>query len=214
MQLFETIQTQLTAGQADVVAQLVQQALDEGNSPKDILEGALLPAMDVVGDKFKNNQVFLPEVLIAARAMNAGTNVLRPLLVGENAEKKGVAVAGTVKGDMHDIGKNLVRMLMEGKGITVIDLGANVAPEKFLAAVKEHNADIVVCSALLSTTMGEMKNVVELFKAEGLRDKVKIMVGGAPVTQEFCEQVGADVYTPDAASAANWAAEYLESKKA
>lgn len=214
MQLFETIQAQLTAGQADVVAQLVQQALDEGNSPKDILEGALLPAMDVVGDKFKNNQVFLPEVLIAARAMNAGTNVLRPLLVGENAEKKGVAVAGTVKGDMHDIGKNLVRMLMEGKGITVIDLGANVAPEKFLAAVKEHNADIVVCSALLSTTMGEMKNVVELFKAEGLRDKVKIMVGGAPVTQEFCEQVGADVYTPDAASAANWAAEYLESKKA
>ena len=214
MQLFETIQTQLTAGQADIVAQLVQQALDEGNSPKDILEGALLPAMDVVGDKFKNNQVFLPEVLIAARAMNAGTNVLRPLLVGENAEKKGVAVAGTVKGDMHDIGKNLVRMLMEGKGITVIDLGANVAPEKFLAAVKEHNADIVVCSALLSTTMGEMKNVVELFKAEGLRDKVKIMVGGAPVTQEFCEQVGADVYTPDAASAANWAAEYLESKKA
>ena len=214
MQLFETIQTQLTAGQADVVAQLVQQALDEGNSPKDILEGALLPAMDVVGDKFKNNQVFLPEVLIAARAMNAGTNVLRPLLVGENAEKKGVAVAGTVKGDMHDIGKNLVRMLMEGKGITVIDLGANVAPEKFLAAAKEHNADIVVCSALLSTTMGEMKNVVELFKAEGLRDKVKIMVGGAPVTQEFCEQVGADVYTPDAASAATWAAEYLESKKA
>ncbi|MBR5501464.1 MAG: corrinoid protein [Oscillospiraceae bacterium] len=214
MQLFETIQAQLTAGQADAVAQLVQQALDEGNSPKDILEGALLPAMDVVGEKFKNNQVFLPEVLIAARAMNAGTNVLRPLLVGENAESKGVAVAGTVKGDMHDIGKNLVRMLMEGKGITVVDLGANVAPEKYLAAVKEHNADIVVCSALLSTTMGEMKNVVDLFEREGMRDKVKIMVGGAPVTQEFCDEIGADAYTPDAASAANWAAEYLESKKA
>ena len=214
MQLFETIQAQLTAGQADAVAQLVQQALDEGNSPKDILEGALLPAMDVVGDKFKNNQVFLPEVLIAARAMNAGTNVLRPLLVGENAESKGVAVAGTVKGDMHDIGKNLVRMLMEGKGITVVDLGANVAPEKYLAAVKEHNADIVVCSALLSTTMGEMKNVIDLFEREGMRDKVKIMVGGAPVTQEFCDEIGADAYTPDAASAANWAAEYLESKKA
>ena len=214
MQLFETIQAQLTAGQADVVAQLVQQALDEGNSPKDILEGALLPAMDVVGEKFKNNQVFLPEVLIAARAMNAGTNVLRPLLVGENAESKGVAVAGTVKGDMHDIGKNLVRMLMEGKGITVVDLGANVAPEKYLAAVKEHNADIVVCSALLSTTMGEMKNVIDLFEREGMRDKVKIMVGGAPVTQEFCDQIGADAYTPDAASAANWADAYLESKKA
>ncbi|MBQ9959604.1 MAG: corrinoid protein [Oscillospiraceae bacterium] len=214
MQIFEEIKTQLTAGQADAVAQLVQQALDEGQGPKDILEGALLPAMDVVGEKFKNGNVFLPEVLIAARAMNAGTTVLRPLLVGENAEQKGVAVAGTVKGDMHDIGKNLVRMLMEGKGITVVDLGANVAPEKFLAAVKEHNADIVVCSALLSTTMGEMKNVVDLFEREGLRDKVKIMVGGAPVTQEFCDQIGADAYTPDAASAANWAAEYLESKKA
>ena len=214
MQIFEEIKTQLTAGQADAVAQLVQQALDEGQGPKDILEGALLPAMDVVGEKFKNGNVFLPEVLIAARAMNAGTTVLRPLLVGENAEQKGVAVAGTVKGDMHDIGKNLVRMLMEGKGITVVDLGANVAPEKFLAAVKEHNADIVVCSALLSTTMGEMMNVVDLFEREGLRDKVKIMVGGAPVTQEFCDQIGADAYTPDAASAANWAAEYLESKKA
>ncbi|MBQ4093944.1 MAG: corrinoid protein [Oscillospiraceae bacterium] len=214
MQIFEEIKTQLTAGQADAVAQLVQQALDEGQGPKDILEGALLPAMDVVGEKFKNGNVFLPEVLIAARAMNAGTTVLRPLLVGENAEQKGVAVAGTVKGDMHDIGKNLVRMLMEGKGITVVDLGANVAPEKFLAAVKEHNADIVVCSALLSTTMGEMKNVVDLFEREGMRDKVKIMVGGAPVTQEFCDQIGADAYTPDAASAANWAAEYLESKKA
>ena len=214
MQIFEEIKTQLTAGQADAVAQLVQQALDEGQGPKDILEGALLPAMDVVGEKFKNGNVFLPEVLIAARAMNAGTTVLRPLLVGENAEQKGVAVTGTVKGDMHDIGKNLVRMLFEGKGITVVDLGANVAPEKFLAAVKEHNADIVACSALLSTTMGEMKNIVDLFEREGMRDKVKIMVGGAPVTQEYCDQIGADAYTPDAASAANWAAEYLESKKA
>ena len=214
MQIFEEIKTQLTAGQADAVAQLVQQALDEGQGPKDILEGALLPAMDVVGEKFKNGNVFLPEVLIAARAMNAGTTVLRPLLVGENAEQKGVAVTGTVKGDMHDIGKNLVRMLFEGKGITVVDLGANVAPEKFLAAVKEHNADIVACSALLSTTMGEMKNIVDLFEREGMRDKVRIMVGGAPVTQEFCDQIGADAYTPDAASAANWAAEYLESKKA
>ena len=214
MQIFEEIKTQLTAGQANAVAQLVQQALDEGQDPKDILEGALLPAMDVVGEKFKNGNVFLPEVLIAARAMNAGTTVLRPLLVGENAEQKGVAVTGTVKGDMHDIGKNLVRMLFEGKGITVVDLGANVAPEKFLAAAKEHNADIIACSALLSTTMGEMKNIVDLFEREGMRDKVKIMIGGAPVTQEFCDQIGADVYTPDAASAANWAAEYLESKRA
>lgn len=200
----------LQQGRAPKVKELVQQALDEGLSPAVILEEGLLAGMNVIGEKFKNNEVFVPEVLVAARAMNAGVLVLRPHLMAAGVASKGVAVIGTVKGDMHDIGKNLVKMMLEGKGIQVIDLGVDVSAEKFLDAAVENKADIICCSALLTTTMGEMKNVVELAKERGIRDQVKIMVGGAPVTQSFCEAIGADCYTSDAASASDAAIAILQ----
>lgn len=191
----------LQKGRAKNVEALVKQALDEGMSPKVILEEGLLSGMSVVGEKFKKNEVFVPEVLIAARAMNAGTKLLKPYLVKEGVESKGTAVIGTVKGDLHDIGKNIVKMMFEGKGLKVVDLGVDVPAEKFVEAAKENNADIIACSTLLTTTMGEIKNVVDLVKKEGL--SAKVMIGGAPVTQDFCDQVNADAYTPDAASAAD-----------
>ena len=149
--------------------------------------------------------------MIAARAMNAGVEILKPHLVSEGIESKGTVVLGTVKGDLHDIGKNLVKLMLEGKGLNVIDLGVDVAPETFVEKAKEVDAQIICCSALLTTTMGEMKNVVEKAKEEGIRDNVKIMVGGAPVTKQFCESIGADVYTLDAASAADAALEICNS---
>ena len=187
----------------------IQQALDEGLSPQQILTEGLLPGMDRVGTKFRNDEIFVPEVLVAARAMNADTEILKPLLAETGGVSKGKAVIGTVKGDLHDIGKNLVKMMIEGKGIEVIDLGVDVAPESFVQAATEHSADIVCCSTRLTTTMPVIGEVVEAFKAAGTRDKVKIMVGGAPVTKEFCESIGADYYTGDAASAAICAAEIL-----
>lgn len=202
MSVLNEISEFLQKGRAKNVKALVQQALDEGVDPKQILEEGLLSGMGIIGTKFKNNEVFVPEVLIAARAMNAGVEVLKPHLVSEGVESKGTAVIGTVKGDLHDIGKNLVKMMMEGQGLEVFDLGVDVPAEKFVEAVKEHNAKIVCCSALLTTTMNEMKNVVDAFVAAGIRDQVKIMVGGAPVTQAFCDSIGADCYTDDAASAA------------
>ena len=209
MSILTDIGEALERGKRKQVAQLVQQALDEGLAPQQILTEGLLPGMDRVGVKFRNNEVFVPEVLVAARAMSAGTEVLKPLLAETGGVSKGKAVIGTVKGDLHDIGKNLVKMMIEGKGIEVIDLGVDVAPEAFVQAAAENNADIVCCSALLTTTMPVIGEVVEAFKAAGTRDKVKIMVGGAPVTQEFCDSIGADCYTADAASAAIRAAEIL-----
>ena len=209
MSILTDIGEALERGKRKQVTQLVQQALDEGISPQQILTEGLLPGMDRVGIKFRNNEVFVPEVLVAARAMSAGSEVLKPLLAESGGVSKGKAVIGTVKGDLHDIGKNLVKMMIEGKGIEVIDLGVDVAPETFVQAAAEHNAEIVCCSALLTTTMPVIGEVVEAFKAAGTRDKVKIMVGGAPVTQEFCDSIGADCYTPDAASAAIRAAELL-----
>lgn len=200
MAVLEEISVQLQAGKVKDVKALVQQALDEGIPAADILKNGLLAGMDVVGEKFKNNEVFVPEVLIAARCMSKGTEILKPFLQEGNATTKGTVVIGTVSGDLHDIGKNLVRMMMEGKGLEVIDLGVDVKPEQFVEAAKEHNADIISLSALLTTTMPEMKNVVDAVKAAGL--KCKVMVGGAPVTEEFCVQVGADKYTEDATSAA------------
>ncbi len=201
MGILEDMSTLLQQGRAPKVKELVTQALEEGISPKDILEEGLLSGMSVIGEKFKNNEVFVPEVLIAARAMNAGVEILKPYLVSAGVETKGTAVIGTVKGDLHDIGKNLVKMMLEGKGLNVIDLGVDVSPETFVEKAKEYNADIICCSALLTTTMTEMKNVVDKACAEGIRDKVKIMIGGAPVTQSFCDSIGADYYTPDAATA-------------
>ena len=160
---------------------------------------------------FKNNEVFVPEVLIAARAMNAGMEVLKPYLVKDDVEPVGTVVIGTVKGDLHDIGKNLVGMMMKGKGFNVVDLGSDVTPEKFVEAARENNAKIIACSALLTTTMKEMANVVKAVDASDLKGKVKVMVGGAPVNDAFCQSIGADKYTPDAASAADAALELCNS---
>lgn len=203
MSTLSEISSFLQQGRKPKVEALVNQALEEGIPAKEILEDGLLDGMNVVGEKFKKNEIFVPEVLIAARAMNAGVAILKPHLTEAGVESKGTAVIGTVKGDLHDIGKNLVKMMLEGKGLNVIDLGVDVAPETFVSAAIEHNADIICCSALLTTTMNEMKNVVEEAQKQGIRDKVKIMVGGAPVTQAFCDAIGADCYTTDAASAAD-----------
>ena len=202
MSILEEISTFMQRGRSPKVKELVQQALDEGISPQEILEQGLLSGMNVVGVKFKNNEVFVPEVLIAARAMNAGIEVLKPALLADGVEAKGKVVIGTVKGDLHDIGKNLVRMMIEGQGITVVDLGVDVSPEQFYEAAVAEKAQVVCCSALLTTTMGEMKNVVKIFEEKGIRDQVKIMVGGAPITQGFCESIDADCYAADAATAA------------
>ena len=203
------ISKQLQMGKAKVVKDLVQQAIDEGVPPMRVLEEGLLSGMSVIGEKFKNNEVFVPEVLIAARAMNMGIEVLKPLLAAEGVKAKGIAVIGTVQGDLHDIGKNLVKMMLEGKGLQVVDLGVDVSAEKFVEAAKEHHAQLICCSSLLTTTMGQMKNVVDAAVADGIRDKVKIMVGGAPVTQSFCDTIGADCYTADAASAADAALAFV-----
>jgi len=206
MSILNEISENLQQGKAKVVKELVQKAIDEGLEVKTILEEGLLHGMGIIGGKFKNNEVYVPDVLIAARAMNAGSELLKPLLASSGIKAKGTVILGTVKGDLHDIGKNLVRMMMEGKGLEVIDLGIDVPVDKFINKLKETNAQIVACSALLTTTMGEMKNVVEGLKAAGLRDNVTVMIGGAPVTDQFCKSIGADIYTPDAASAAEEAA--------
>jgi corrinoid protein of di/trimethylamine methyltransferase len=197
------ISENLQKGRAKVVKELVQKAIDEGTDVKIILEQGLLHGMGIIGDKFKKNEVYVPDVLIAARAMNTGTELLKPLLITSGAKAKGKVVLGTVKGDLHDIGKNLVRMMMEGKGLEVIDLGVDVPVDKFIEAAISNEADIIACSALLTTTMTEMKNVVDKVNASPLAGKVKIMVGGAPVTDNFRESIGADVYAADAASAAD-----------
>jgi len=201
-ELIMQIKAELQNGKGKLVKELTQKALDEGIAAQDILNDGLLAAMDIIAVKFKNNDVYVPEVLIAARAMNGATALLKPYLAEAGAQPLGKCVLGTVKGDLHDIGKNLVRMMFEGKGIEVIDLGVDVSPEKFLEAVRTEKPDILALSALLTTTMNEMKNVVDYFVEHGERDSVVIMVGGAPVNDTFCKQIGADIYTTDAASAA------------
>ena len=197
------ISVQLQAGKAKIVKTLVQQAIDEGISAQTILEEGLLDGMNVIGEKFKNNEVFVPEVLVAARAMNMGAALLKPLMAQAGVEAVGKVCIGTVKGDLHDIGKNLVKMMMEGKGLEVIDLGTDVPPETYVQTAINQGCQIICCSALLTTTMGMMEEVVKKTEEAGIHDKVKIMVGGAPVTQTFCDQIGADCYTADAASAAD-----------
>lgn len=207
---FEKCSEALQKGRAKEVMEIVQQAIDEGMDAQSILEQALMPGMNVVGVRFKNNEIFVPEVLIAARAMNMGAALLKPLLVEEGVEPKGKAILGTVKGDLHDIGKNLLRMMMEGKGIEVIDVGTDVDAEKFITAVKENGAKVVGCSALLTTTMTQMEGVVKAFEESGIRDDVTIMVGGAPVTQKYCDSIGADMYSDDAATGAEMAISVFE----
>lgn len=199
----------LQKGRAKQVKILVPQALEEGIPAQQILEEGLLAGMGIIGEKFKNNEVFVPEVLVAARAMNVGAELLKPYLTEAGVESKGKVCLGTVKGDLHDIGKNLVRMMMEGKGLDVIDLGVDVDAETFVQTAIDHDCQIIACSALLTTTMSAMEDVVNKAKEAGIREKVKIMVGGAPITDAFCKTIGADAYTPDAASAAEKAIELL-----
>lgn len=196
-----TLSEAMQKGKAKEVRVLVQEAIDAGVPVQQILNEGLLSGMDIVGVKFKNNEVFVPEVLIAARAMNAGMEILQPLLSESGVEAKGTVVLGTVKGDLHDIGKNLVGMMMKGKGLTVIDLGTDVQPDRFVEEAINHNADIIACSALLTTTMREMEHVVKAVEKADLKNRVKVMVGGAPVTEAFKSSIGADIYTADAASA-------------
>ena len=203
---FDDISVLVQKGKAKDVKELVAQALSEGADSKDILDKGLLAGMSVIGDKFKNNQVFVPEVLVAARAMNAGLEIIKGDVAEDADADKGVCIVGTVKGDLHDIGKNIVKIMLEGKGLKVIDLGVNIDPEKFVDAAVENNAKVICCSALLTTTMSVMKEVVALLDAKGLRNDVKVLVGGAPVTQDFCDKINADGYAPDAASAADLAA--------
>ena len=201
------ISENLQKGKAKIVKELVQQALDEGTAADVILNEGLLSGMNIIGEKFKANEVYVPEVLVAARAMNAGTQLLKPHLAAQGVSATGKVCIGTVQGDLHDIGKNLVRMMMEGKGLEVVDLGTDVAPETFVQTAIEQNCQVICCSALLTTTMGVMEDVVKAAEAAGIRDKVKIMIGGAPVNEEFCQNIGADCYTVDAASAADAAVE-------
>ena len=201
-EILQEISKLLQQGRAPAIKEKIGQAIQEGISAEQILNEGLLAGMDVIGERFKANKAFIPEVMLAARAMNMGLSVLKPLLTQSGMEAKGVVVIGTVKGDQHDIGKNLVRMMMEGKGLKVIDLGVDVPAAKYLEAAEQNHADIIACSALLTTTMKEMQTVVELVKGSPLYGKVKIMVGGAPVSQAFCDTIGADCYTPDAATAA------------
>jgi len=207
--VLEQIAENLMKGKANEVKTLVQQALDEKTDPAKLLNNGLLAGMSVIGERFKKNEVYVPEVLIAARAMKAGMAVLQPVLSSAGVEPVGTAVLGTVKGDLHDIGKNLVCMMLEGAGFKVVDIGIDVEPEKFVAAAVESGAKIVGVSALLTTTMTNMKAVVDAMKASAVADKAKVMIGGAPVTQAFCDEIGADGYAPDAASAADLAKQLL-----
>ena len=197
----QKIATNLYNGDREAVAELVQDALDAGMAPGDVLNDALLAGMDEVGRDFKAGDLYVPEVLAAARAMQAGMDVLRPLLAESDVPSAGKYVIGTVQGDLHDIGKNLVKMMLEGAGFQTIDLGTDVKPDDFVAAVQEHQPQLLGMSALLTTTMPGMEATIEALEEAGLRDAVKIMVGGAPVTAASAEQIGADAYAPDAVSA-------------
>ena len=211
MNILTEISENMQKGKSKVVKTLVQQAIDQGIEAETILSEGLLSGMSAVGEKFKNNEVYVPEVLVAARAMNTGTELLKPLLVAKGVTSKGKVCIGTVQGDLHDIGKNLVKMMMEGKGLEVIDLGTDVPAEVFVNTAIAQGCQVIGCSALLTTTMDVMEEVVRLAEARGIRDKVKIMVGGAPVNEDYCRRIGADCYTADAASAADAAVELSKS---
>lgn len=207
--IFNEISAKLQIGDSKAVKELVLKAVDEGIPAQEILEKGLVAGMNIIGEKFKNNDIYVPEVLVAARAMSRGAAVLKPLLAQEGVQSIGKACIGTVQGDLHDIGKNLVKMMLEGKGIEVIDLGTDVSPEKFINTAIEENCRIICCSALLTTTMPVMADVIKAAEEAGIRDKVKIMVGGAPITEEFANQIGADAYTSDAASCADLAVSFF-----
>ncbi len=202
-QLKELVKT----GNAKETTSRVQSLLDEGTEPEKIMGDALIPAMDEVGDLFQKGEYFVPEMLVAARAMQQGLEIIKPKLVASGIEPVGKVLVGTVKGDLHDIGKNLVAMALEGAGFEVIDLGTDVSPDAFVEAIKEHKPQVVALSALLTTTMIAMKDTIEAIKAAGLKDQVKIMIGGAPVRQEFADEIGADFYGPDSTAGRNFSRE-------
>jgi len=191
----------ISQGKMDEVKKLTQEALDAGEKAESILKDGLLPAMEQIGVKFKNNEIYIPEVLIAARAMHAGMAILKPILSKSTATQAVKVIVGTVKGDLHDIGKNLVVMMLEGGGFEAIDIGTDVPPDKFVEAIKKHQPRVVGMSALLTTTMREMKNTLEAIQEAGLRKQVKAIIGGAPVTDRYAKEIGADGYAPDAATA-------------
>lgn len=201
MDVLQKISEELQKGNYQEVPKLVQQALDAKIPPAKILSDGLVAGMDIVGDKFRRDELFMPEVLISAKAMQAGMDILRPKLIEAGAKLAGTIVLGTVKGDLHDIGKNLVGMLLEGAGFQVIDLGIDVSSDKFVEAAKTHKPNVVGLSALLTTTMPRMKEVIESLVEAGIRKTVKVVIGGAPVTEKFAKDIGADGYAPDAASA-------------
>jgi 5-methyltetrahydrofolate--homocysteine methyltransferase len=209
MELLQRISEELQKGNYQEMPKLVREALNTNIGPSKILSDGLVAGMDVVGEKFRRDEFFMPEVLIAARAMQAGMDILRPKLIETGAKLAGKIVLGTVKGDLHDIGKNLVGMLMEGAGFQVIDLGIDVPSEKFVAAVKSNQSNLLGLSALLTTTMPRMKEVIESLVEAGVRGRVKVMVGGAPVTEKFAKDIGADGYAPEAASAVEKARELI-----
>ena len=201
MSKIEELATAVGSGRAKIVPGLVQECLDEGNAPIDILNKGMIDAMAVVGEKFKNNEIFVPEMLVAAKAMKKGVEVLKPHLAGDNSAKLGKMVMGTVHDDLHDIGKNLVIMMIESTGYEVVDLGIDVPVEKFVEAANDPEVSVVGVSALLTTTMPAIQETVAALNKSPRRSEFKIMVGGAPITQAFCDEIGADVYTADAASA-------------
>jgi methylmalonyl-CoA mutase cobalamin-binding domain/chain len=213
-EIIKALYDQTLVGNAPAVLELTQQALADGMGPDTILFDALIPSLEEVGARFERGDFFVPEMLIAGKAMSGALNILRPLLAETGAESIGTFLMGTVKGDVHDIGKNLVNIMLEGAGFTVIDLGVQTPPEKFIAAIIEHKPDIVGMSAFLTTTMPMFKvNIHEITKA-GLRDQVMIMVGGAPVTQEYANAVGADGYAADASTAVRLAKELIKKRRA
>ena len=200
----------LEKGQQKKVLALCREALEQGRTPQEILSGGLIRGMNDLGEAFSANRAFVPEMLMAARCMTAALGELKPLMTGGNAKTVGRACIGTVRGDMHDIGKNLVKIMLEGSGVEVIDLGVDVTPEQFVETAKRQRCGVIACSSLLTTTMGEMRRVVTLAREAGIRDQVKIFVGGAPISQSFCDEIGADVYTEDAAAAARAAVSALK----
>ena len=214
MSILEEISEKLQKGRIKEVKDLVQQALDEGMDPKAILNDGLLAGMAVIGGRFKRGEIYVPDVMISARAMSTSLTILEPRLVEAGNEAVGKVVIGTVKGDLHDIGKNLTAMMFKGVGFEVYDLGVDVSAETFIEKAEETGSDIIAMSALLSTTMPNMKEVIDLLEEKGLRDKYIVMIGGAPLTDEFAEEIGADYYTPDAATAAEVAKKCVLEKRA
>jgi len=212
MSYLEELGNAVIKGNVAEVQDLTNRALDEDAEPMEIIKEGLIKGMNVVGQRFKKGDMFVPEVLMAAKAMKGGMNIVKPLVVEGDMPSAGKVMLGTVSGDLHDIGKNLVGMLMESGGLELVNLGVDITAEEFANEVKEHKPDVLGMSALLTTTMLEMKNTIEVLEEEGLRDDLKIIIGGAPVTQDFADEIGADGWAPDAASAKDLAVELMEEK--